>query len=39
LCGRCYRPGADRTGHEWHSPCAHCHGRVTRIIAAPSPDV
>jgi hypothetical protein len=38
LCGRCYRPDADRTGREWRSPCAQCHGRAARTITAPSPD-
>ena len=38
LCGRCYHPSADRTGHEWHSPCAQCHGRAAGIITTSSPD-
>ncbi len=29
FCGRCYLPGANRAGHEWHSACAHCHGRIS----------
>ena len=36
LCGRCYRPNADRTGREWRSSCVQCHGRESRVITAHS---